>query len=77
MRTELEVALLEKTLPPAKVKELLQSNLEEVKRLEALSDSLLRLARRSDEVEEWEPVEVNKAVEVAIAATKHPPKRPR
>lgn len=68
MRTQLEVSLLEQKLSPTEVKELLGSNLEEVKKLEALSGGLLRLAQYTDgrAVPEWETVELDKVVAQAI-----------
>lgn len=45
MRTEIEVALREKTLSAHDARMLLSSNLEEIGKLEALSAGLLRLAR--------------------------------
>lgn len=45
MRTEIEVALRDKKLSLKDAKELLGSNLEEIGKLETLSESLLRLAR--------------------------------
>ncbi|MDB5178188.1 MAG: putative Histidine kinase [Patescibacteria group bacterium] len=45
MRTEIEVALRGKELTPKEARELLQSNLEEIAKLESLSAGLLRLAQ--------------------------------
>ena len=45
MRTEIEVALMNKKLTSAEAKKLLESNLEEVERLTHLSERLLLLAR--------------------------------
>ena len=45
MQTEIEVALRDPKLTEAQAKKLLASNLEEVAKLRALSDGLLRLAR--------------------------------
>lgn len=49
MRTELEVALRDKQLEPDDARELLESNLEEVNKLIALSEMLLKLARLDHE----------------------------
>ncbi|MEO8784879.1 MAG: HAMP domain-containing sensor histidine kinase [Candidatus Saccharimonadales bacterium] len=49
MQTEIEVALRNKNLNPNQAKALLASNLEEVNKLRALSDVLLRLARHDDQ----------------------------
>ncbi len=45
MQTEIEIALRAKKIPPSELRELLESNLEEVIKLRNLSDGLLRLAR--------------------------------
>ena len=45
MRAEIEVALRDKELSKAEAKELLESNIEEITKLETLSDALLKLAR--------------------------------
>lgn len=45
MKTELEVALRDKQLPKEDLRELLESNLEEVNKLTALSQTLLQLSR--------------------------------
>ena len=44
MKTEIEVALRNKALPASEAREVLKSSLEEVAKLEALSNGLLRLA---------------------------------
>ncbi len=49
MQTEIEVALRSKHLSQAEATTLLQSNLEEVAKLEALCSSLLQLARNNDQ----------------------------
>lgn len=51
MRTEIEVALRDKSLGAADARELLGSNLEEIAKLEALSAGLLRLARSDGRLE--------------------------
>lgn len=48
IQTENEVALRKDTLTLSRAKELLQSNLEEVKKLRELADGLLRLAREDN-----------------------------
>ena len=48
MRTEVEVALRDKGLGLAEAKELLMSNLEEVGKLEALSNALLAMAKAEE-----------------------------
>jgi signal transduction histidine kinase len=52
MKSEIEVALRDKGLSKDEAVELLQSNLEEVAKLEALSNGLLRLAQSSGETPE-------------------------
>lgn len=47
MQTEIEVALRDKKLSKTEAKNILQSNLEELKKLGALSSNLLKLARGS------------------------------
>lgn len=49
MKSEIEVALRSGALDPAEARELLESNLEEIGRLETLSSSLLRLAQYEGE----------------------------
>lgn len=51
MRTEIEVALRDKSLDANEARELLASNLEEIAKLEALSAGLLRLARSGDRLD--------------------------
>lgn len=68
MKSELEVALRSKSLSVVEAKELLQSNLEEVLRLEMLSGNLLKLSRyqAGEEPIVLCPVEASKVVTVAI-----------
>jgi signal transduction histidine kinase len=56
MQTEIEVALRKRDLTAAQAKELLQSNLEEVSKLRALSENLLKLARNGDQALNLEAV---------------------
>lgn len=51
MRTEIEVGLRDKKLNLDNAKEMLSSNLDEIGRLETLSNALLKLARYQDEVQ--------------------------
>jgi signal transduction histidine kinase len=67
MQTEIEVALRDKGLPLDEARNLLKSNLEEVAKLKALSDGLLRLARRNGVPEENSVAELDKIVEQAIS----------
>lgn len=63
MKTEIEVALRDPSLPATEARALLQSNVEEIDRLTNLSDGLLILARTGDKPE-------LKKVEVADIAKK-------
>lgn len=67
METEIEVALRDKKLSKSDTTALLQSNLEEVIKLKALSDSLLKLAHQdtTDELE-FEPVNLAQTAQTAI-----------
>lgn len=56
MQTEIEVALRTRDLSAPQAKKLLQSNLEEVSKLRALSENLLKLARNGDQSLEKQPV---------------------
>lgn len=49
MRSEIEVSLRDKKMGLPDAKKLLQSNLEEIEKLESLSTALLKLARTQDE----------------------------
>lgn len=50
MRTEVEVALRDKNISLNEAKALLQSNLEEIAKLESLSNALLKIARSQESV---------------------------
>jgi OmpR-family two-component system manganese-sensing sensor histidine kinase len=79
MKTEIEVALRDKTLKPAEAKELLTSNLEEVNKLESLIASLLRLAKndQSTDTSHWQDYRISDILREARirladkAASKH------
>lgn len=65
MKTELEVALLDKKMSKEEMRELLQSNLEEVNKLTSLSKTLLQLSRLDYANLEFENVNIgNVATEV-------------
>lgn len=49
IKTEIEVALREKELKPKEMQELLQSNLEEVQKLQNLASGLLKLAQQDEQ----------------------------
>ncbi len=51
MRSEIEVGLRDKKFDLKSAKEMLESNLEEIERLESLSNALLKLARYQNEVQ--------------------------
>lgn len=67
IQTENEVALRNPKLTLARSKEILASNLEEVTRLQALSDGLLHLARQDNREIILEPVAVAEVAEEAVA----------
>ena len=71
MKTEIEVALREHDLSAVTARALLASNLEEVLKLETLSNSLLRLAQYAggQTKPQWETVAVNELVERAVRRT--------
>src|SRR4051812_19569457 len=64
MQSEIEVALRSAKLSPADARKLLESNLEEVGKLKALSDGLLRLARGTSQLE-VEPVDLEEVIKQA------------
>lgn len=66
MQTEIEVALLDGKLTAKEARELLQSNLEELGKLTALSDGLLRLAHHGQALEKSE-VAVRSIVDDAVS----------
>lgn len=66
MQTEIEVALRNKDITKAQAIELLRSNLEEVAKLRALSEGLLRLSRSHTKELELRPVEVDKILNDVI-----------
>lgn len=66
MKTELEVALRDPNLSKPEMRELLESNLEEVNKLTRLSHTLLQLSKLDYANVEREKVNVNDAVSSAI-----------
>jgi len=67
METEIEVALRDKKLSKDEAQALLRSNLEEVIKLKALSDSLLKLARQdSSDGTDFKAVSLKKVSQEAI-----------
>ena len=69
MQTEIEVALRDKNLSLAETRELLESNLEEVRRLQDLSNGLLALANQDQEHFEPERVQTGAVLKDALART--------
>src|SRR6266496_4964286 len=67
MQTEIEVALRDAKLPPKEARALLESNLEEVRRLEDLSNGLLALANQDKETFEPRPVNSRRMLTGAMA----------
>jgi two-component system sensor histidine kinase CiaH len=65
MKTEIEVALRNKTLPAQEARMLLQSNVEEIDRLSKLAEGLLILARTGDKPA-LEKVAIHEIVEKAV-----------
>ena len=66
IQTENEVALRNPGLKKADAIQLLKSNLEEIAKLKALSDGLLKLANNSGRIETAEPVPLKSALQTAI-----------
>ena len=69
MKTEIEVALRDPKLPEAEARQLLQSNLEEVAKLEALSNGLMRLAQHDHNT--YTSFEAVSLAQVAASAIEH------
>lgn len=73
MKSELEVAERDKTLTKEDMRELLQSNLEEVDRLTVLSDTLLKLSRRDFSELDFSLTDIRNILEKIIASHKDLP----
>lgn len=69
MQTEIEVSLRDNNLSVAEARELLGSNLEEVMKLQALSNSLLTLANQDKEHFEPKRLSTQTVLKAAIART--------
>lgn len=67
MRAELEVTLRDKALHPAETRELLESNLEEVNKLIALSEMLLKLARLDHDTLEKKSLNLSSILQDVLA----------
>ncbi|MDD5748764.1 MAG: HAMP domain-containing sensor histidine kinase [Actinomycetota bacterium] len=71
MKTEIEVALREENLP-GEIRELLESNNEEIDKLVSLSSSLLKLAQYEEgEAERFGCLDLAEVVEGAVSRVKH------
>jgi signal transduction histidine kinase len=72
MRTETEVGLRDTKLKTSEAKALLRSNLEEVAKLETLTNALLRLAKNglAPDTSAWKPVNVRQLVDTAVSRVK-------
>lgn len=66
MRSEIEVALMDPKLKLSEAKKLLRSNLEELDKLTALSEGLLKLSRNEHGSLELKPTSVDKTIKEAI-----------
>lgn len=75
MRTELEVALRDPKLPKKDMKELLESNLEEVQKLTELSTTLLKLSRGETQKLNFESFLLRKIAEPIIEKHNKPHNR--
>ncbi|MFH1150847.1 MAG: HAMP domain-containing sensor histidine kinase [Actinomycetota bacterium] len=72
MRTEIEVALRGGELSPDEVRELMESNIEEIGKLESLSNSLLKLAQYEEATGAvLGSVSLNDVVEAALERVDH------
>lgn len=69
MQTEIEVSLRDKDLSVTDARELLESNLEEVRKLQDLSNGLLALASQDKEHFDRHPVRVQDALAEALSRT--------
>lgn len=71
MKTEIEVALRDKSLDTKEAKNLLKSNLEEISKLEYLSSTLLKLARSEDQENQlFDQVALDVVIEEALKKVK-------
>jgi signal transduction histidine kinase len=69
MRSEIEVALRDKKLTNKDAREVLESNLEEITKLEALTSGLLQLAKQENIRELFQNVSLDEIVQSAISST--------
>lgn len=66
MKTEIEVALRDKNFSLEEAKTLLNSNLEEISKLESLSNALLKITRNEDIKINFETINLKKSVSEAL-----------
>lgn len=68
LKSEIEVALRDKTLTLREAKEIIASNLEEVNRLQSLTDGLITLTRypQTNHVVQMSPLPINEPLALAI-----------
>jgi signal transduction histidine kinase len=71
MKSELEVTLRDKSATKDEMREVLESNLEEVNRLTALSNTLLKLSRNQLSSKDFGKVNVSEILEKTLAAHPH------
>lgn len=69
MRTEAEVALRNRSIPPTEAKAILRSSLEEISKLETLTSALLRLAHSSEKIDTsyWQDYKLTDILKAARA----------
>ena len=70
MKAEIEVALRDKSTPKTELRELLESNLEEVDKLSELSTTLLKLAREDESGITMAPVNLLETLQSAARRTR-------
>lgn len=68
MRSEIEVALRDKKLSAKDSREILESNLEEITKLEALTNGLLLLARQEHNETVLEPTSLKSVITTAVSS---------
>lgn len=75
MKMELEVALRDKNITIDELKEILNSNLEEVNRLSKLSEMLLSLSRLDHDNLKIEPIDISRLSNIVVKEFKQPESR--
>ena len=71
MRSEIEVALRDKKISPDDAKKLFESNIEEIVKLENLSETLLKLARYQNYESDFKEVNICEAIVEAYEKVAH------